>query len=176
MSRMIRCVIFALMGLLAPCLQAAGIFIVNIEYAESPGPQGSYLLVQGEDGLVSLDPISDCGKQPGAKSGEVVAALEKAYPHLEGKITIVKVQAEAGKLASSGKVHVMGQVEQVGEYPAASLEACVKAAKPTPFGAASRIEVIRKQKRYVYDLKKQAETKLEPGDMILVPMKRIIGR
>ena len=168
----------ALMAVSASCLQGAGLFLVDIGYAERTTPQGTYLVVQGKDGLVSLDSISDSKKLPAAKVEEIVPALEKAYPDLVGMISVREVYADAGRLAESGKVYVTGQVEHGGVQPAASLGTCIATAKATPFAAVTRIEVIRKEKLHVYDLRKKenADTKLEPGDIVLVPQKRIIGQ
>jgi hypothetical protein len=177
MSRMIGCVVVALVAILTPCLQGAGLFVVNIEYTEGSGPEGTFLLVQGNEGLVSLDPISNFKKPLAVKVEQIVPVLEEANPVLAGKIKVTEVKADAGKLAEAGMVHVMGQVDNVGDHPAGLLSTCIASAKPTAFSAVTRIQVIRKEKRYIYDLKKKehSEIKLEPGDVVLVPMKKVIG-
>jgi len=168
----------ALGAVLTTCLQGGDFFLVNIGYAERPGPQGSYLLVKNEDGLVSSDPNSDLEKLPAVKVEGIVPALEEAYPYLEGLISVAEIEVDPGKLMAAGEIQVMGQVENAGKQPADTLSASIASAKPTAFGALTRIQVVRKQKSHVYDLKKQehADAKLEPGDVVFVPMKKVIGR
>jgi hypothetical protein len=49
---------------------------------------------------------------------------------------------------------------------------------PTEFGAVRRIQVIRKGRNHLYDLSNEAhaETKLEPGDVVYIPIKKVTGR
>ncbi|RYD61346.1 MAG: hypothetical protein EOP83_17235 [Verrucomicrobiaceae bacterium] len=146
---------------------------MNIGYSQGMGPDGSYLFAKDEKGIVIPDPQSDLKKFTGLKIQDIVPALEKAYPDLAGRAAAIEVDVEVEKLAAAGKVHVLGQVENSGDQPAA----CIASAKATPFGALSRVQVIRKQKHHTYDLKKKenADIKLEPGDVVLVPMKKVIG-
>ncbi|HEY1123639.1 MAG TPA: hypothetical protein VGE67_18630 [Haloferula sp.] len=174
---MLKSVIIALAAFLTCRLAGAEYVLVSVGYAERLEPQGIYLLIKDDKGLVSLDAISKSRKLGILKVGGIVPALEKAYPELVGRIALTEASIDEAALAVSGEVHVLGQVEKPGEHSAGSLAACLGSAKPTPFGAVNRIEVIRKQERHVYDLKKaaNAEAKLEPGDIVLVPMKRVIG-
>ena len=170
--------IFVSLALCFPAyLQGAQLFLVHFEYA-GPGPQGSYLLATGKDGLVPLGPIGDGKKLPSVKADGIVEALEKAYPGFAGWITAAEISVDTEKLTASGNVQVFGQVAKAGEQPAALLAESMEAAAPTAFGAVTRIQVIRKQKRLLYNLKNQAHaaTKLEPGDIVFVPMKQVFGR
>ncbi|MEK7950699.1 hypothetical protein [Luteolibacter soli] len=177
MLGMIRCMIMALVALLTPCVQGGGVFLVHVASTEGAAPEGTYLLVQGNEGLVSLQPISGSKELRDVKVEQMVPALERAYPDLIGKVRVTEVKADAGKLAKAGKVHVMGQVDHQGDLPAGSLSECINSAKPTVFGAVTRIEVIRGRNRYVCNLRKKdhAEAKLEPGDIVFVPKKIVIG-
>lgn len=177
-SEMIKWLLVAFLGSLISCLQAGELVLVGIEYAERDGPQGTYVLTQGEDGLVSLAAIDAVKALPNIKVGDIVPTLEKEYPYLMGKITVFEIKANSEKLAATGKIHVMGQVKKTGDQPAGSLASCIASAEPTEFGAVRRIQVIRKGGSYLYDLRDEAhaETKLEPGDIVHVPMKMAIGR
>jgi small ligand-binding sensory domain FIST len=175
---MIKWLPMAFLGSLISCLQGGELVLVGIEYAERGGPQGTYMLVQGKDGLVSLAAIDAAKELPNIKVGDIVPTLEKEYSYLAGKITVIEIAADSGKLAATGKVHVMGQVKKEGDQPADSLASCIATAEPTEFGAVRRIQVVRKGNRLLFDLRNptHAETKLESGDIVHVPMKMIIGR
>jgi hypothetical protein len=170
--------IVAFSAWLIQAMQVEQFVFLNIQYAERSGPQGTYVLRCDEEGLFALGPVGPGEKLPDAKIEEIVPFLEKAYPWLDGKITFQEVEVDTEKLLKDGKVHVLGRVEKAGDHPAATLGDCLAEAKPTEFGATSRVEVLRKDKVLVYDLKRpeHAGTKLEPGDIIHVPAKWIFGR
>jgi hypothetical protein len=166
-------------ALLLPLVRGAEMVFVDIAYAERSGPQGTYVLPKAKDDLFSLAPV--CAPEkilPVSKFEEIVTSLEKSYPYLKDKITILKIDVDTEKLTSAGKVHILGQVEKAGDFAVASLEDCMTKAKPTEFGAVMRIQVIRKQKSYRYDMRNKAHAmmKLEAGDIVLVPIKKVIGR
>jgi hypothetical protein len=170
---------FLALAALIPCLHAAEFVLVGIDYTEGRArPQGTYLLAPGKDGLIALDRIPGAEHLPRVKVEEIVATLEKELPPLVGMVRVREIQAKREELAAAGKVYVLGQVKKAGEQTAGPLAACIAAAEPTEFGAVRRIQVIRKGESHLYDLsnEKDAETKLEPGDVVHVPMKMVIGR
>jgi hypothetical protein len=171
-------IVFVALALLLPsCLQGAQFVLVNIGYAGG-GPQGDYLLVPGKNGLISLKSFGEQKELPDVKADGIVAALEDAYPRLRGMIKSRMIEIDTERLVAVGRIYVLGQLTNEGEQPAATLAESMSVAEPTAFGAVKRIQVIRKEKRFSRDLtnKVHATAKLEPGDIILVPMKRLIGR
>lgn len=148
--------------------------LVHIDYAGG-GPQGDHMLIPNKDGLVSLDPIAKGMFK--VKPDGIAAEIERSYPELADRVTTGVIEVDTAKLVASGKIQVAGQVKNPGTYLAATLEENMATAIPTPFGSVKRILVLRMQRRLVLDLgdKSHAATKLEPGDVVFVPMKHVIG-
>lgn len=159
---------------LSASLQGGQWVLVHIDYAGG-GPQGDHMLIPDKDGLVSLDPIAKGMSK--VKSDGIASEIERSYPELAERVTVGAIEVDTAKLVASGKIQVAGQVKNQGAYPAATLAENVAAATPTPFGSVKRILVVRKEKRLVLDLgnKSHAAMKLEPGDVVFVPMKHVIG-
>ena len=162
----------------APALHGEQFLLLAVQNLEGPGLQGIYLLGRNDGNLVSLKTIDSTKKLPDVKVDEVVSTLEKAYPKLAGDISLQKFDEDVAKLVKEGTVRVSGQIHNPGTHPAASLGDFMAVAKPTNFGSTMRIQVIHKGTVSLYDLgrKDHAATKLEPGDIVYVPTKKIIGR
>lgn len=133
------------------------------------------MLIPDKDGLVSLDPIAKGMSK--VKSDGIASEIERSYPELADRITTGVIEVDTAKLVAAGKIQVTGQVKNPGAYLAATLEKSMATAIPTPFGSVKRILVVRKQKRLILDLGNEghAATKLDPGDVVFVPMKHVIG-
>lgn len=151
---------------------------VTFENLEGPGPQGMYLLVSNQEGRFSLGSVAQERTTPDVKLDGIIPALEKEYPHLAGKITVSPLGINTADLIKAGQIQICGYVKNPGKYPADTLGVCMTKATPTEFSSIKRIQVINGGKYTGCDLtqKEFSEIKLEPGAIIFVPHKRIIGR
>lgn len=174
MTKQLIAWIFACLSGLASAQEIAS---VNIGYAERDGPQGTYLLVGDKEGQFSLKSIAQDRNLPEVKIEGIIPVLEKEYPFLAGKITVSPLDIKTVNLIKTGEVYVFGHIKKPGKYSADTLGACMTKAEPTEFGSIKRIQVINGGKSSVYDMtqKTYSEMKLQPGAIILVPMKRVIG-
>ena len=157
---------------------AQEIVSVSFDNVERSGPQGMYLLVSNQEGRFSLGSVDQDRSLPEARIDGIIPALEKEYPHLVGKITASHLGIDTAALAKAGQIQICGFVKNPDKYPADTLGACMTKAVPSEFASIKRLQVINAGKYTGCDLtqKEFSEIKLEPGAIVFVPAKRIIGR
>jgi hypothetical protein len=154
--------------------------IVHVHITYSGGdPQGDFLLVSHSRNRFSLKPISgDLENSPDVQIDGIVPALKKKFPLLAKNIAVKSVEPKVSDLIKAGTVLILGQVENPGVYPPAELGTSIAEAVPTKFGSLKRVQLIRDGKSTTYDVNQKTffGIKLQPGDILLVPMIRWLGR
>lgn len=179
--------------LVAPQLAAAtitsgetvSISIKGVPDSEQRAISGEYVV--SNRGLLFL-PMLEAGiKASGSSSSSVARRIESAYKtakiYTSPRITILtRRHEEENKTKDKSFVTVAGHVKRPGKVPYTQgmtvYEAVANAGDKTTFGAMHRVEVLRKGKKILVNLKTgEGKTmKVRLGDVITVPEKGWNGR
>ncbi|MBK1790422.1 polysaccharide biosynthesis/export family protein [Persicirhabdus sediminis] len=162
--------------------------MLNISIRGVPGGEqtritGQYVV--STDGLLYLPLLEGGIKASGRTSSSLSRSIEAAYKNAEvytnPRITVISNKNKEESLIDRKVVTVGGHVKRPGPVPylrgMTLYEAVTAAGGETAFGSIQRVELFRKNKRYVYDLRKTAHKglKIYEGDNINIPQKDWLG-
>lgn len=157
------------------------ITIKGVPASEQSSISGDYVVSNG--GLLYMPMLEGGIKAAGSSSSAVARRIEAAYKsakiYSSPRITIITNRdKELDKTKSKSFVTVAGHVKRPGpvQYTQGMTvyQAVAGAGDASTFGAMNRVEVLRKGKTLIFDLKKKGRDRAEKvqiGDTITVPQK-----
>lgn len=156
------------------------ISIKGVPASEQARISGPYNV--SSSGYVFMPLLKNGVKASGLSKSALARSIESAYKaagmYKDPRITVVSTQDNAAKARRENEVvSIGGFVKAPGQRPFVSgmtlYQAVAAAGGATPFGSIRRVELLRKGRRTVYDLRKTDHmgTRVFPGDTINVPQK-----
>lgn len=162
--------------------ETLNITIKGVPSAEQARISGDYV-VSG-NGYIHMPMLQGGIKASGISSSTLARKIEGAYRAAEiytmPRITVISRKDAAENEIDAKTVTIGGFVKRPGPVKymrgMTLFQAVAAAGGETAFGSLKRVELMRRNKRYVYNLRllKHRQLKVYPGDSINVPQKRIL--
>lgn len=160
--------------------EALNISIKGVPASEQSRISGPYNV--SSSGYVHMPLLKNGVKASGLSKSALARNIEAAYKqagmYKDPRITIISTQDDQAKAKRENEVvSIGGFVKSPGQRPYISgmtlYQAVAAAGGETAFGSIRRVELLRKGRRTVYDLRKTSHmgTRVYPGDTINVPQK-----